>query len=73
MFTFLLLQFGLMNTQRQYGEVGLPLPCDTEAWKDLGIGLTLEYVFGRITSHALEARDSAKLCLGDQSLSFKLR
>ena len=57
--------------QRRYEAVGHP--CNTEHWEQLRICLTMEYVFGSIKSHALKARDSAKLCLGEQSLSSKLR
>ena len=47
--------------------------CNTESWEHFRICLILEYVYGSINSHALKARDSAKLGLGEQSLVSELR
>ena len=70
MSTVLLLQNRYLMAKRRYEAAGLP--CNTEQWEYLSICLTLEYVFGSVRSHALKARDSAELCLGEQSLSFQL-
>ena len=65
----LLLQSGLMQTQRKFQEDGFP--CDNEAWKDLcDMGLSLERIFGGFESGDDKARHRAKLCLGEQSLSL---
>ena len=58
------LQEGSMMARRQYEEAGRH--CDSEAWEDLRILFTLEYVFGSIKSHAEKGREIAKLCLGEQ-------
>ena len=71
MSTVLHLQSGLLMVQHQFQKDGSP--CNNEAWKDLcNMGLSLECVFGGIESGAEKARDRAKLCLGEQSLSPKL-
>ena len=37
------------------------------------MGLSLEYVFGSIVSTAEKARDGAKRCLGEWSLTLSLK